>query len=463
MPRTPPSLSTRPPPRSARGTVLVVALIFMALLALGLTSYLNLNLQNTRLAHRSYQQNAGFHLAEAGAEEALWSFNRAQAGEAGAWAGWTARGAAALRRIDGFDFGANLAGSVKVYVTTTNPARGVRPVVVAESVLRAPNQPPVSRLIEVTLSRRSYFSQGLVAKERIIFSGSVSSVDSWNSDPDNDPATPPVPYSAGVRNDRGSVATASVENTAALVNHASIWGTVATGGGVPQVGSNGSIRGADSPPGVRIDPARVTTDFTADFPVITAPVEGTVLAGVGATLGTAGAATRWRTPGIVLRGNDTLTILGDVTLVLMAGTGTQALSMTGNAQLIIPEGSSLTLYAEGDIQIAGNGLLNANARPGTFRLWGTNTSLAGQSIDLAGNGALKAAVYAPNATVKINGNGDMMGSLVAREIRFTGNAAFHYDESLAVEEADAPFGVVRWRELTSAAERAAWSTQLAGW
>lgn len=463
MTRSTPSRPARLLPRSARGTVLVVALIFMALLALGLTSYLNLNLQNTRLAHRSYQQNAGFHLAEAGAEEALWSFNRAQAGETDAWSGWTTRGAAALRRIEGFDFGANLAGSVKVYVTTTNPAKGVRPVVVAESILQAPGQPPASRLIEVTLNRRSFFAQGLVAKDRITFSGSVSSVDSWNSDPDNDPSTPPVPYSTGVRNDRGSVATASVESTAALVNHASIWGTVATGGGVPQVGSNGSIRGTDSPSGVQIDPARVTTDFIADFPAIAAPIEGTVLASVGATLGTAGTATKWRTPGIVLRGSDTLTILGDVTLVLMAGTGTQALSMTGNAQLIIPEGSSLTLYAEGDIQIAGNGLLNANDRPGTFRLWGTNTSLAGQSFDLAGNGALKAVVYAPNADLKINGNGDMMGSLVAREIRFTGNAAFHYDESLGDEGADAPFGVVRWRELTSAAERAVWSTPLAGW
>jgi len=443
--------------------VLAVALIFMALLALGLTSYLNLNLQNSRLSHRSYQQNAGFHLAEAGAEEALWSFNRAHAGATDAWSGWTTRGAAALRQINGFDFGSNLSGSVKVYVTTTNPANGARPVVVAEATLRAPNQPASSRMIEVTLSRRSYFSQGLVAKDKLTFSGNVSSVDSWNSDPDNDPATAPVPYSAGVRNDRGSVATASVENTSVLVNNANIWGTVATGGGVPQVGANGSIRGADTPAGVQIDPARVTTDFAADFPIIAAPTDGTVLATVGATLGAAGTATKWRTPGIVLRGSDTLTILGDVTLILMAGTGANAISMTGNAEIIVPDGSSLTVYAEGDVQIAGNGLANSNARPGTFRLWGTNTSLSGQSIDLAGNGALKAVVYAPNAAVKINGNGDMMGSLVAREIRFTGNAAFHYDESLANESADAPYGVMRWRELTTATDRAVWSGQFAGW
>lgn len=462
MLRQPPVHPPRPL-RAERGTVLVVALIFMALLALGLTSYLNLNLQNSRLSHRSYQQNAGFHLAEAGAEEALWSFNRAHAGAADAWDGWTPQGGAALRKFEGFDFGANLTGSVKVYVTTTNPANGARPVVVAESTLQAPNQPASSRMLEVTLGRRSYFSQGIVAKDKLTFAGAVSSVDSWNSDPDNDPATAPVPYSADVRKDGGSIATASVENTAVLVNNANIWGTVATGGGAPKVGVNGSVRGADTPEGVRIDPARVTTDFAADFPVIAAPVDGTVLAGVGATLGTMGETTKWRTPGIVLRGADTLTILGDVTLVLMAGTGTSAISMTGNSQIIIAENSSLTVYAEGDVQIAGNGLLNANARPGTFRLWSTNTSLAGQSIALAGNGALKAVVYAPNATVTINGNGDVMGSLVAREIRFTGNAAFHYDESLANESAEAPYGVVRWRELSSAEDRAMWSAKFSGW
>ena len=37
-------------------------------------------------------------------------------------------------------------------------------------------------------------------------------------------------------------------------------------------------------------------------------------------------------------------------------------------------------------------------------------------------------MYAPNASVKINGNGDVMGAVVGR---YTGNTAFHYDESLA--------------------------------
>jgi Tfp pilus assembly protein PilX len=72
----------RPPsslPRTARGAVLIVALLITALIAVALGSYLTLNLSTARLARQSYQQGTSFHLAEAGAEEAVWSFNQANA------------------------------------------------------------------------------------------------------------------------------------------------------------------------------------------------------------------------------------------------------------------------------------------------------------------------------------------------------------------------------------------------
>jgi len=57
--------------------------------------------------------------------------------------------------------------------------------------------------------------------------------------------------------------------------------------------------------------------------------------------------------------------------------------------------------------------------------------MAGQSILLTGNGALRCVVYAPFGDVTLYGTSDVMGSRVSRSIQFTGNAAFHYDESLA--------------------------------
>ncbi len=449
-------------PRRPRGAVLIVALLITALIALALGSYLTLNLSNARLARQSYQQASSFHLAEAGAEEAVWSFNQANAHNAAAWTGWSVQNAAAWRKFTGFDFGGNTTGMIKVYVDNISPAGADKPTVVAMAVVESPGTPPTTKMLSVTLSRRSYFASGIVAKDNIRFSGLNTSVDSWNSDPDNDPATPSVDYSAAVRHDGGSVASLSLQSGSVLVNQAAVWGSVATAGPVPEVGPNGSVRGANTPAGVQVDPARVSTDFVANLPVITAPVDGTPIAAVGATLGTLGQATKWRCPSIALNGSKTLTVLGDVTLVLTATTGS-ALSVTGNAAIIVPVGSSLTVYVEGDCLLAGNGLGNGNIRPGTCQLWGTSTSAAGQSIQVAGNGALKAVIYGPNADVKINGNGDIMGAVVGRTVTFTGNANFHYDESLANFGDNTPFGLSRWRELTSAEERARWQNVFSGW
>jgi hypothetical protein len=446
--------------RSQRGTVLIVTLLVLAMLALGVGSYLSLNLNTSRLARRSYQQNAAFHLAEAGAEEAVWSFNRAHAKQPDAWAGWTVQGAAAWRRLEDFDFGGGTQGAVKIYVNNTSPAAGSKPRAVALAQVGSAGLPANTRMIEITLGRRSFFAAGIVALNTVKFAGTNTTVDSWNSDPDKDPVTPAVPYSEAVRNDHGSIATTAVQNSAMLVNHADVWGHVATGGGALEVGTNGSVLGADSPPDVQIDPARVSTDFSADLPVLGAPLDGTPIVSVGATLGTEGQATKWRCHSISLSGNQTLTVLGEVTLILTATVG-NALDVTGNASIIIPEGSTLTLYAEADIKIAGQGLANANSRPASCHLIGTSPT--GQSVHVAGNGVLKAALYAPNGDVQINGNGDVMGAVVGRTVTFTGNAAFHYDESLAYESEDAPFGVTRWRELTSAADRAAWDAVFTGW
>ncbi|HEY0946580.1 MAG TPA: hypothetical protein VGD81_14980 [Opitutaceae bacterium] len=424
-----------------------------ALIALALGSYVNLNLSSARLAKRTFHRAAAFGLAEAGAEEALWSFNQANALAPNAWADWTRNGPTAWRKFNRFDFGNNSTGNVRVYVDNTTPGAGVRPTIVALASVESPDSGPVEQMLEIILQRRSPFSSGLLAKKSIAFSGARASADSWNSDPDADPATPAIAYGMLVRNDKVHVASGSVLNTAVLVNNAAVWGSVSTGGSEPEVGPQGSIRGKDTPDDVRIDPNRVATDFVAEFPNVTAPTDGIYLAKVGPFLGFPGLTTKWRCPGIVLKGNETLTILGHVTLVLTAGPGTSGISVTGNAAILIPPGSSLAIHTEADIKIGGNGVANANVQPISLRIFGTNTRPGGQDIDLVGRGALKATVYAPNAAVTLNGNGDMMGAVVAETITLTGEADFHYDEALALYDEGQPFGVSRWRMLATAEER----------
>ncbi len=453
--------------QSRRGAVLIVAMLISAVIALMLGSYLSLNLTSTRLAFRSFQNHAAVNLVEAGAEEALWSFNRDNQGQADAWTGWSTSGSEAWKKFSGFDFTQNTTGWVKVYVSNTQPSSNDSPKIVALSSVNPPNSAPATRMMEITLRRRSYFANGLIAKDTITFNGNNATVDSWNSDPDNDPNTAPIDYdpdpSHGIRKDGGTVASLSVQNTAVLLNQADIWGYVYTGGAQPQVGNQGSIRGASTPAGVKIDPDRVATDFNAEFIPITSPLGGTTIPFIGSVLGVAGTTTSWRCSSLSLSGNSTLTILGDVTLVLTAPSGSSALSMAGNAQIIIPSGSSLTIYTEGDVNIAGKGLTNNNTQSVSFQLWGTNQSVAGQSIQVAGNGALRGIVYAPNSNVKINGNGDVMGSVVANTITLVGNAAFHYDEALANFGGNASFGVDKWRELTTPAQKATYDNKFSGW
>jgi hypothetical protein len=444
-------------PSLRRGSVLIIAMLVAALIALVLGSYLSLSLSTAHFANRTFYSNASFNLAEAGAEEAVWSFNRLTNGASDGWTAWSNNGNDAWQKFDGFAFGANATGSVKVYVVNYHPPSvSVVPKVIALASVAPGTDAPITKMLELTLSRRSHFASGLIAQNSLTFKGQNATVDSWNS-----AGTPPVPYSAAVRDDHGSVDSGTVQNIARLTNRADIWGYVATSGAQPDVGSSGSIRGTTTPVGVQIDPNRVSTDFNANLDPVTAPTGGTTIGPITstATLGTLGAATSWRCDSISLGGSQTLTILGQVTLVLTAGSGFAALDITGNATIHIPAGSSLVLYAEGDI-IAGSGINNDNIQPITCQLWGTNTSTAGQTIDLSGNGTIKAVVYAPDATVKLSG--EMMGSIVTRDILITGNAKFHYDESLA-SNGDAGFGVATWREITTGAERGAYLPLFNGW
>jgi hypothetical protein len=461
--RSEPKVAAAPRVPEDRAAVLIVALLVSALIALGLASYLNLNLSSTRLAKRTFNSYAALNLAETGTEEAVWSFNRATGGAPDAWTGWAGTAAPAWRKFADFDFGNRTTGWVKVYVDDRSPGASGRPKIIAQSSIASAADTPVTKMLEVTLRRRSAFASALVAKESIVFSGANTSVDAWNSDPDGNPLTAPVDYTTATRTDRGSIATAAVVNSAMLINDAHIWGFVATGGAPPDVGVNGTIRGADTPAGVPIDPRRIATDFNAAFNPVTAPADGTVLASIPAVLGTVGTATRWRATQLTLSGNDTLTILGDVTLTLTQSAGADALRVTGNAAINVPAGSTFTLYVEGGVLIAGRGLANANVQPLTCQIWGTNTTTAGQTLQIAGNGALRAVIYAPHGDVRINGNGDVMGSIVARSIRFMGNAAFHYDEALANGQGTEPFAIAKWRELGTSAEQAPYLTLFQGW
>src|SRR3954470_16185058 len=60
---------------SQRGTVLIVALIFAAILALSITSFLKLAGNASKLANRSFYLDGAQNLVDTGLEQALYSLN----------------------------------------------------------------------------------------------------------------------------------------------------------------------------------------------------------------------------------------------------------------------------------------------------------------------------------------------------------------------------------------------------
>lgn len=457
-------------------------MILCAVIGIAIVSYLSLGRTGMGISNRALYSNGAMNLAENGLEYSMHAVNKSVADTAFNWGsnGWKTDGSNAFKKWSDNSLGKGVSGEVRAVVQGFNGAAA--PVIVARSTvtLGSDTANPIEKWIEVQLRKTSKFANGLVAKETISFSGNNASVDSWNSDPDNDPSTPMVPYSDAVKKDNGSVGSVSVAVSAVLVNNADIYGYAATGGAPPSVGANGLIGPFGTASGT-VDQTRVSSDFSASFDPVDAPAGsytlyvdgGSSVINSTVSLPRAGVDTLaadgyyYIEANSINYNNKVVTITDKVILKLT--NATTAINIGGGSgALNINPGAELQIYAEGDIKIAGNGVMNGGTtaatanQPAAAQFYGTKTS-GTQDIQIAGNGALSAVVYAPQGSVKINGNGDVLGSVVANDITLVGNAAFHYDEALANFGGNNPYRVARWKELTTVAERDAYAAMLGGW
>jgi hypothetical protein len=475
-------------PNPDRGSVLIVAAILSVLLAIALGSYLQLSQSSLKLANRSFYSYAAMDLADTGLEQALWSLNNNN---------WTGGGfvqaATSAAHWQGtfpsatssFPLSQSVQGQVKVWVDQNTPSY---PHAVALATVTLGDGTTLIKEAEVYIHKRSYFANGLVAKQTITFVGNNASVDSWNSDPDGDPSTAAVPYSSSVAHDNGQVGSTSVAVDTIIVSNADIYGFAAVGGsslsGI-SVGANGLVGPYGTTNGT-IDTTHVTYDFTTSFPEVAAPstsgysiaaISGSITLPRTGDVAASDGCYYYYTPNITLGGSgDTLSISGSgAKVVIVLGppnTTNKTVAVTGNGGISITTGSSLSMYTSGDVEIAGNGVANGTTaspnQPTGFQLYGTRTAafaatsgIGMQDIKIAGNGVLSGVVYAPNANAEFNGggtNGKVMGAMVANQIRVTGGSAFHYDESLVNFGSSNLWKLTKWRELTSAADRAVYAS-----
>jgi hypothetical protein len=467
-------------------------MLLCAIIGISLGSYLHMSRTALTISNRAMYNNAAMNLAEQGIEEGMYSINRFLDDSTYAWAGWTLSGSNAARLWTGVTLSQNATAEYRVYVYNYLGISAPKLVSRARVTLGSGGA-PIDKWVEVTLHKTSKFANGLVAKNSIVFNGNNATVDSWNSEknPDGTARTPPVAYSSTYRNDNGSVGSISIASDAVLVKNADIWGYVSNNSGndldPPEefVGTNGSILGEDSPVGSNVDPNRTSTTFSATLDAVTAPAEvaianlgvinidGVVLPRAIDTVpnGTGDYAGYYVYDATKIDlNNEKLTINGKVVLRLSATSSSVDVG-GGTGEIAIGADGYLSIYTPGDIAIGGQGVSNGVdgsdtdslvdevselGQPKKFQVWGTSTT--SQTFNFAGNGLFSGVVYAPCANVSIVGNGAICGSIVANTIDLSGNAQFHYDESLADLGADSPFRIAKWKELTTAGDRSTYSS-----
>ena len=145
------------------------------------------------------------------------------------------------------------------------------------------------------------------------------------------------------------------------------------------------------------------------------------------------------TPGILeISGGDVvLHITGDIDL-------------GQSCEIIVKDGSTLTLYADADIHCGNESGITTECpakEAATLQLYATGEGT--QYFDIKAKSEWTGTIYAPNADVDLYANGDAYGSIVAHDFEFKAGGNYYYDEALRqvdVDDEGVRFVIKRWHE-----------------
>jgi hypothetical protein len=306
------------------------------------------------------------------------------------------------------------------------------------------NSPHASRRVEAVVAPLSSFSQAILSVGSLNLNNQNIEIDGYDSrDPNK--STNGL-YDVNKRQNYGNIAT---DGNLIQAGNAHVYGDVST--------NSGTVTGVANITGVQ------RTDFyqepipigAPNWPSITAMpalVNGTATINASSVQGAA--ASRYRLNSVSLSGNQTLTIAGNAngssSYVEIYVTGD--ISVTGNAQIILGDGVKAKIYFQGNVDIAGKGMLNPSNQPADLLLYGIQpTGGVTPHVNLAGNGQITAAVYAPDYDVTVSGGGSsghVFGSVVGKTVSMNGVTNLHYDAALASSGIINNYEIVSWVEDT---------------
>jgi hypothetical protein len=134
---------------------------------------------------------------------------------------------------------------------------------------------------------------------------------------------------------------------------------------------------------------------------------------------------------ITARSSVTITLKGR-TAIFVAGD----VLTNGGLSFVFEPGAELDLFVTGNFNINGSAVFGNTDAPARARLYVAGTELAAN-----GNSRFAANVYAPNATIGLNGGHNTRGAIYARGVELNGDLDLEYDEAiLKVQGCEAPGG-----------------------
>lgn len=393
-----------------------------------------------RTSHSAFHFNSCLNLAEGAVEKGMLALNTKD------WSGWTLSGGE-MAMTEELDLGRGTTGMLRAIIYDYNTDD---PRILTEGRIVVPNQPDVTRRLEVRLEKRRLFNNGFTFRGSFTFNGNGIVIDSYDSSLG--------PYDVATnRNAKGTIGSLSVTPGEDVdLGNSKIYGYVAIRSGDPSIGPNGNVSYLDAPKGT-VEEERITRDFAATLAQVPRPDEsgipvGTINSGwtnpeagnAPWTLGRAGEKTLYLVDAMNFN-NETLTLVGSVEIVVLGD-----IDINSNGQLVVAEDSSAIIHAGNDVTMGGT--LNLTADPKNLLIYGTHPT--SQVFTLHGGSAWVASIYAPNADVELKGGastrGQFYGAMVGNNLTVGGKWDIHYDEFLANFVAPfATYRVERWQERFS--------------
>lgn len=467
-----------------RGSILILALLLVAIVGISIATYLDMGANMLKMSHRTFFADNAGNLAEAGLEQAIWSFNQLGAGAStsAAWGTIDSQGTAwtcnsttdtATLVMPTFNLDQNATCVVKVYVEGYSGSSGTATVVAQATITPFDGSNPIVKIEMVTLKFGGKWAYGMVAQNDISWNGHPSA-DSFISTT-NPSSGPYSSYPASVS--RSNTTVASSGGDIDLGAQGTVYGNVLLGTGSV---SGGTITGT------------TTTGFSYDFTPPSYPTAASVSQSYD--LGSSVPSSLPRSSdnpasdgcyyyfvsgatisGVTIQSGDDVAIVGSGdTSVSSSGSG-ESESEHGNSHsgsddseggsscsgITIQPSGNLSLYIDGPVSVSGNGFINNESWAGALQIFTTTTA----ACSIGGNGSIYACLFCPNAALTCNGGGNsgmLVGSFVANSITSNGHMDFHYDEALKNVSTGNPWSVSQWRELQSASDRATYASAFSG-